>query len=65
MAAAWDDMLPPVELTQFLKEYKLQYLDVKLCALGYDDVDDFQNFDEVKSTLFVACARCDAIGAYW
>ena len=39
-------MLPPAELTEFLRGIKLEQYDVKLAALGYDDVDDFANFDE-------------------
>ena len=41
----WGDLLPPAELTEFLRGIKLQHLDVKLADLGYDDVDDFKNFD--------------------
>ena len=38
--------LPPPELTAFLRGIKLQKLDTQLEQLGYDDVDDFENFDE-------------------
>ena len=39
----WEDVLPPPELTAFLRGFKLQQYDVNgLAALGYDDVDDFK-----------------------
>ena len=42
----WADVTPPAELTTFLRGIKLEKLDVKLQALGYDDVDDFASYDE-------------------
>ena len=42
----WSEVVPPPELSDFLRGIKLQQYDVKLAALGYDDVDDFANFDE-------------------
>ena len=55
----WSEVLPPPELTDFLRVIKLQQFgyDVKLAALGYDDVmssirlrsrsrvDQFKKFD--------------------
>ena len=46
----WSDMLPPKELADFLRGIKLQQYDVLLAELGYDDVDDFANFDEAVRT---------------
>ena len=46
-SAGWErSVLPPVDLTEFLRNIKLPHLDQKLVELGYDDVDDFQNFKE-------------------
>ena len=42
----WSAVVPPPELTDFLRGIKLQQYDGVLAALGYDDVDDFANFDE-------------------
>ena len=36
----WSKVLPPQELTAFLRGIKLEHLDVKLAEHGYDDVDD-------------------------
>ena len=51
---SWRDVVPPEELTEFLHGLKLAHLAIKLLELGYDDVDDFETFDEV------ACARLRA-----
>ena len=50
----WSEVLPPSELTEFLRGIKLQQYDVKLAALGYEDVDDFANFDEAERGRFRA-----------
>ena len=42
--ADWSDILPPAELTTFLKKIKLEHLGTKL-AVRYDDVDDFASYD--------------------
>ena len=47
----WSEVLPPPELSDFLRGIKLQQYDVKLAALGYDDVDDFANFDEAWPSI--------------
>ena len=51
----------PSELTDFLRGLKLQQYDVKLAALGYDDVDDFANFDEAARERLRAALEGDNI----
>ena len=41
----------PSELTDFLRGIKLQHLAGKLAALGYDDVEDFANYNESSLQL--------------
>ena len=48
---------PPRELTNFLKSIKLPQYDVKLFELGYDDVEDFADFDEAARTRLRAPRR--------
>ena len=57
----WSEVLPPPELTEFLRSIKLQQYDVKLAALGYDDVDDFANFDEAACRRLRAALQGESI----
>ena len=59
----WSEVLPPPELTDFLRVIKLQQFgyDVKLAALGYDDVDDFANFDEAARGRLRAALEGDKV----
>ena len=49
---SWSAALPPPELTDFLRGIKLQKLDTKLEELGYDDVDDFVEYNAAALQRF-------------
>ncbi len=57
----WAEALPPPELTEFLRGIKLPQYDGQLAALGYDDVDDFSNFDEAARTRLRAALEGENI----
>ena len=60
-AATWSQMLPPPELVDFMRGIKLPQYDAKLAALGYDDVDDFANFDEAARSRLRAALEGENI----
>ena len=59
--ARWPQAHPPPELTAFLRGIKLPHLDVRLAALGYDDVDDFSTFDEAARERLRAALEKDGV----
>ena len=57
----WSEVLPPKDLTDFLRSIKLEHLDTTLARLGFDDVEDFKSWDTDACAHFRSALEKDMV----